>query len=176
MFYMTTAKIRGIDHIGITVPDIDAATKFLTEALGAEVIYDSYPKSDPPQEGADVERALNVPEGTQMIAVRMLKIEHGPGIELFEFHAPVQRESVRPSDYGLQHFGVYADDIDASVARFEKAGGVMFKGPDELMFPKEIGKGNQWCYGRAPWGAVIEFIHYGDMPYEKDTPLRRWKP
>lgn len=28
-----------------------------------------------------MERALNVPEGTQMVAVRMLKIEHGPGIE-----------------------------------------------------------------------------------------------
>lgn len=173
---MIPAKIRGIDHIGITVPDIDAATKFLVEALGAEVIYDSYAKSDPPQEGADVERALNVPEGTQMIAVRMLKIEHGPGIELFEFRAPVQRESVRPSDYGLQHFAVYADDIDTSVARFEKAGGVMFKGPGDLMFPKEIGAGNQWCYGLAPWGTVIEFIHYGGMPYEKDTPLRRWKP
>ena len=37
---MTTAKIRGIDHIGITVPDIDAATKFLVEALGAEMIYE----------------------------------------------------------------------------------------------------------------------------------------
>jgi hypothetical protein len=94
---------------------------------------------------------------------------------LFEFHAPVHREPARPSDYGLQHFGVYADDIDASVARFEKAGGVMFKDPDELMFPKEIGMGNQWCYGRAPWGMVIEFIHYGHMPYEVDTTLRRWK-
>lgn len=173
---MTNAKIRGIDHIGITVPDIDAATKFLVEALGAEMIYESYAKSNPPQEGADVERALNVPEGTQMVAVRMLKIEHGPGIELFEFHARVQREAVRPSDYGLQHLCVYADDIDASVARFEKAGGLMFKGPGDLIFPKEIGPGNRWCYGRAPWGAVIEFIHYGDMPYENDTTLRRWKP
>ena len=173
---MATAKIRGIDHIGITVPDIDAATKFLVEALGAEMIYESYAKSNPPQEGADVERALNVPEGTQMVAVRMLKIEHGPGIELFEFHARVQREAVSASDYGLQHLCVYADDIDASVARFEKAGGLMFKGPGDFMFPKEIGPGNRWCYGRVPWGAVIEFIHYGDMPYEKDTSLRRWKP
>ena len=38
---MTTAKIRGIDHIGITVPDIDVETKFLVEALGAEIIYES---------------------------------------------------------------------------------------------------------------------------------------
>lgn len=38
---MTTAKIRGIDHIGITVPDIDVETKFLVEALCAEIIYES---------------------------------------------------------------------------------------------------------------------------------------
>jgi catechol 2,3-dioxygenase-like lactoylglutathione lyase family enzyme len=173
---MITAQLRGMDHIGITVPDINAATTFLTAALGAELIYESYSKTDPPQGGVDVERALNVSQGTQLVAVRMLKIEHGPGIELFEFNATTQREPVRPSDYGLQHFAVYADDIGASVARFEKAGGVMFEGPGDLLFPKEIGSGNQWCYGRAPWGTVIEFIHYCDMPYERETLLRRWKP
>lgn len=34
-------SIRGIDHIGITVPDIEEATRFLIEALGAELIYQS---------------------------------------------------------------------------------------------------------------------------------------
>lgn len=33
--------IRGIDHIGITVPDMEEATEFLHNAFGAKVAYDS---------------------------------------------------------------------------------------------------------------------------------------
>ncbi|MFT7865631.1 VOC family protein, partial [Salmonella enterica subsp. enterica serovar Enteritidis] len=33
--------VRGIDHIGITVPDIEQATLFLEQALDARVLYRS---------------------------------------------------------------------------------------------------------------------------------------
>ncbi|WP_056059875.1 VOC family protein [Sphingomonas sp. Leaf230] len=34
-------KVRGIDHIGITVPDVEAATRFLSEAFDATIVYDT---------------------------------------------------------------------------------------------------------------------------------------
>ena len=36
---MPDETIRGLDHIGIFVPDFDAAKTFLVEAFGAQLIY-----------------------------------------------------------------------------------------------------------------------------------------
>jgi hypothetical protein len=88
----------------------------------------------------------------------------------------ILRHPWRPSDFGLQHVAVYVDDIDYAIQRFVAAGGTMFTGPNELV-GLEKGKGNAWCYGRTPWGTVIELITYpGPKEYERTTPLRRWTP
>lgn len=174
---MNTTSIRGIDHIGITVPDIDAATQFLIAALGAEVLYESVSRVDPPIGGPETEKKFQLSKDTQTVAVRMIKLPHGPGIELFEMHAPEQLQPVRPSDFGLQHFALYVDDMAAAIAQFTAAGGVLFDHPAPLLFPLETGAGNLFCYGRAPWGTVIEFITLpSPPPYEQQTPLRRWRP
>lgn len=81
---------RGIDHVGVTVPDLDAATEFFARAFGAEVLYDTLPRSDGPKGGWGTERRLGVPQGTAEVAVRMLRLPNGPGIELFEFNGPRQ--------------------------------------------------------------------------------------
>lgn len=38
--------IRGIDHVGVTVPSIEQATEFFVRALGAQVLYDTLPRED----------------------------------------------------------------------------------------------------------------------------------
>ncbi len=107
----------------------------------------------------------------------MMKLKHGPGLELFEMKGPEQSQPVRPSDYGLQHFAVYVDDINEAISLFEQAGGKMFTSPQPLMFPTEVGENNFFCYGRTPWGNVIELISLpSKLPYEDHTSLRRWKP
>jgi catechol 2,3-dioxygenase-like lactoylglutathione lyase family enzyme len=174
---MSNNPARGMDHVGITVADLEAATRFFQDAFGAEVIYDSIAKDDPSLEGEEPERILKVAKGTTISAVRMLKLQYGPGLELFEMHGSDQSAPVRPSDYGLQHLAVYVDDIKEAIRLFEAAGGEMFTEPQPLMFPTEVGEGNFFCYGRAPWGSVIELITLpASMPYEEDTNLRRWKP
>nr|WP_318383120.1 VOC family protein [uncultured Enterobacter sp.] len=173
---MVDTSISGMDHIGITVPDIEQATTFLCDALGAELIYTSVSPGDPLDQDAQ-QHTLRLAPGTQVKAVRMLKLHHGPGIELFEMHGADQHDPPRASDYGLQHFAVYAKDIDAAIRRFVQVGGVMFTEPKALSFPTERGEGNVFCYGRTPWGGIIEFISRpSPMPYEHNTPLRRWQP
>ncbi|AEI64714.1 VOC family protein [Corallococcus macrosporus] len=170
------AGVRGIDHIGITVPDLNAATAFFIEALGAEVLYDTLSKGQPPQEGADLQRRLRFLPGSSIRAMRMLRLGNGPSIELFEYAAPEQRPPARPNDLGLQHLAVYVDDMDTALARFQAAGGEVFSSPHELP-ALEQGPGNAFCYARAPWGTLIEFISYpSPQPYEQQTALRRWKP
>lgn len=170
-------SIRGIDHIGMTVPDIEQATQFLCEALGAELIYQSVAPEEKDLDNEAQQQTLHLVPNTVIKSIRMLKLQHGPGIELFEMHGPDQREPLRASDFGLQHFAVYADDIDRALQRFTEAGGETFTAPKPLGFPTEKGEGNCFCYGRTPWGSIIEFIAYPTpMPYEQETTLRRWKP
>lgn len=174
---MRASPVHGMDHVGITVPDIDCATRFFEEAFDAELIYESKSLADEPDEGPETEQKLNLLPGTRVNAVRMLRLRCGPGVELFQMAGPQQGEPARPSDYGLQHFALYVDDIDAAVIQFEAAGGSMFTGPQKIMFEPEKGDGNVFCYGATPWGSVIELITYpSPMPYEEATPLRRWRP
>lgn len=174
---MEKHPVRGMDHIGITVAELEQATRFFQQAFGAQVIYDSVAPTANDVQGEETERTLNLMPGTRIKAVRMLALQHGPGLELFEMAGPQQRDPVRPSDYGLQHFAVYVDDMAAAVSRFEAAGGQMFTAPQPLMFPTERGEGNLFCYGQTPWGSVIELISLpSPLPYETDTSLRRWKP
>lgn len=174
---MKASPFHGMDHVGITVADMEAATRFFESAFDAELIYESKPSSEPPDEGSDLERTLGVPAGTRMHSVRMLALRNGPGVELLQFSGPDQREPIRPADYGLQHFAVYVDDMPAAVAKFEDAGGTMLTDPQPFMFKPEEGDGNLFCYGRTPWGSTIELVTYSSpMPYEGATPLRRWRP
>jgi catechol 2,3-dioxygenase-like lactoylglutathione lyase family enzyme len=161
--------------VGVTVPDIEAATTFFRHALGAEALYDTLRPEDGPDEGPSIEQGLGVPEGTQKTRVRMLTLPHGPGLELFEFRALHQREPV-VSDLGWQHLAVYVDDLDAAVLRVEEAGGTGLSGPRPLP-GVEAGPRNRMTYTRTPWVSTLGLITYPDpQPYEQHTPHRRWHP
>ena len=172
---MEEKTIRGIDHVGVVVPDLDRATKFLEEAFGAQVIYQSLSMSDPPLEGNDIETQTSLFRGTRITGLTMIRMERGPDIELFEMHGPVMHPSAQSSDYGMTHMAFYADDPDAAVSRFERAGGVMFMRPTKIPVAVEDGERNSFCYGRTPWGMLVEFISYPSrMAYEDTATLRRW--
>lgn len=164
---MAKITVSGINHIGITVPDIEAAKKFLVEAFAGQLIYQSFGPADPPRQGPEFERAVGAFPGTVVRAQAMVKIGNGPDIELFEMHGPEQTPPIRASDFGITHFGLYTDDIDAAVARFEKAGGTALTAPRAIPYATEKGPGNKVCYGRMPWGTTIEFITLPDrMAYQ----------
>jgi catechol 2,3-dioxygenase-like lactoylglutathione lyase family enzyme len=173
---MSIRPTRGIDHIGITVPDLDAASKFFQDAFDAVPLYDNIPRSQGPMAGPAAEKLLDLAPGTSLATMRMMKLAHGPGLELFEMRGPVQQQPARPSDFGVQHFAVYVDDIPESLRRFTAAGGEILSGPSEML-GLEKGEGNAFVYARAPWGTVIELLTTpGPEEYERTTKLRRWKP
>ncbi|MEE9095933.1 VOC family protein [Pseudarthrobacter phenanthrenivorans] len=165
--------IRAIEHIGITVPDLEQATDFFVDAFGAEKIYDML---DEPLAGPAVEAGLGIPQGARIEAIRMLRLGDGPNLELFTYSGAAQREPVVPSDYGLQHFCVYVDDIEEASTRLEKAGGQLLSAPGDLP-GGDAGEGNRYLYARTPWGSTVELVTYpSPQAYESRTPLRRWRP
>ncbi|HEU4656743.1 MAG TPA: VOC family protein [Capillimicrobium sp.] len=170
------ACARGIDHVGVTVPCIEAATTFFVQAFAASVLYDALRREDGPVCGRQTERRLGVPAGTQEIAIRMLRLADGPGIELFEFRGPRQRDPANPADFGWQHVAIYVDDLQLAVERVVAAGARILAPPRPLP-PLEAGARNRFVYCATPWGSTLELISYPDpQPYETMTALRRWRP
>lgn len=166
-------SIRAIEHVGITVPDLEQATTFFFEAFGAEKLYDML---DEPLAGSAVESGLGVPPGAVIETIRMLRFGGGPNIELFVYSGTAQKEPVTPNDFGIQHFCVYVDDIDAAAQRLEEAGGTLLSQPNDLP-GGDAGPGNRYLYARTPWGSTVELVTYpSPQAYESTTHLRRWRP
>ena len=167
-------NVHGIDHIGLTVPDIDKACEFFEEAFNAVVLYDTYTKGQPVRNNDFTHHRLRIPNSMGETAIRMISLPNGPGIELFEFIGPDQSSANVPSDIGWQHVAFYVDDIDFAIEQVERAGGRRNSNPVNLS-GIEAGDKNQFCYCITPWGSSIELITYPTpQPYLKNSTRRKW--
>ena len=92
--------VRGMDHVGLTVPDLGIATTFLIEVLGAEVIQDIVSDTTGPLRGPVAEDQLGIPNESEITKIRLLRIGDAPGIELFEFRRTSQQQPVMINDLG----------------------------------------------------------------------------
>ena len=82
--------LRGVDHIGITVPNMEQATAFFVDVLGCELLYER----EPPEDDAPRHR-LGVPAGSRIRGVRFLRCANGANIELFDSTHPTSARSSR---------------------------------------------------------------------------------
>ncbi|MDO5626829.1 MAG: VOC family protein [Mobilicoccus sp.] len=173
---MTDAPLpRGIQHVGVTVPDLEAATRFFVEGLGASIAYDGLSPEDEPRSGQEVEEQLGLPRGAAIHRQRMIVIGNGPGLEVFEISGE-QREAAGLADFGLNHIALYCDDIEGSLARLVAAGGEALSGVHGNS-RYEDSPGNGSVYVKAPWGMLIELQtipngHY----YPADSQAKVWMP
>jgi len=146
---------RGINHIGLTVPDIEVATRFFKESLDGKVAYDSQTKIDDPRSGTYVEHVLGLEKGAKIIKKRMMVFHNGPNIEMFEFKDVSQRKAVTLQDIGFTHISFYVDDFDGAFKQVEQAGGEPISEPHNNTKYEDT-KGNKTVYFRTPWGSLIE--------------------
>lgn len=172
---MENSQFRGIDHIGWTVPDMEAATQFLDQAFGAQVLHNTPPKTAGPLGGPDIERLLGLPAGGQVMQIRLLRLLNGPSLELFEVANAPQQRPAGLADFGYTHLGLYVDDVAAASQRFEAAGGQLLSAPFGLP-GVESGPGNDFVYGRPPWGPMVELLKYQTNVQYPDSHLTRWTP
>jgi catechol 2,3-dioxygenase-like lactoylglutathione lyase family enzyme len=168
--------VRGMDHVGMTVPDIEEATNFFKEAFQAGVCYDVQKPEHDPMKGEEVEKQLGLPDGFSIIHMRLLRIGDGPTIELFQLGNKTDGEPARISDMGLHHFGFYVDDMETASRAFESAGGTLLTDPHPLA-GVEDGPRNAGVYGTTPWGSLIELLTYPDgIDYPEESEAERWTP
>lgn len=164
--------LRGLDHVGFTVPDVEEAVRFFVEVLGCERFYDLGPfRSD----GDWMQTHLAVHPRAVMRKLTLLRCGHGSNFEIFEYEAPDQRrEQPRNSDIGGHHLAFYVDDLDAALSHL-RGHGVRILG--EPTRSAGASAGQAWVYFLTPWGMQCELVCFpGGKAYEKTTERRLWHP
>lgn len=146
---------RGINHIGLTVPNINEATRFFTDALEGQIAYDSQTKLEQPRDGSFVERVLGLTSGAQIVKKRMMVFGNGPNIEMFEFYNAPQQPAQQLQDIGFTYISFYVDNFDAALQRVIQAGGQPISEPHSNTKYEDTAN-NQTVYIKTPWGSLIE--------------------
>src|ERR1700754_5071388 len=95
---MTLPGLRGAEHIGFTVPDLDEEHRFFVEVIGCEFVY-----SLPAMQRDDdwMREHLNVDPRAVVNEIRFYRCGFGPNFEVFEY-APTPSQKPQPlnSDIG----------------------------------------------------------------------------
>lgn len=145
----TQLETAGIDHVGINVPDADAAIAFYRELLGASVLSDVRPGEAGP---AWKERFRWHPSA-RLVRLVMLAIPGNGKLELFQYDTPDgTRDHPHQDDAGATHVALKAKDIDRSIAVLKAHGLTILNDP--ITNPD----GNRWFYFLTPWGSQTELV------------------
>jgi catechol 2,3-dioxygenase-like lactoylglutathione lyase family enzyme len=137
--------VQRLEHIGIVVDDLAAATAFFT-ALGLEL------EGEASVEGGLVDR-INGLEGVQADVVMLRTPDDSSKLELAKYRSPAYEGNdgpVPPNAPGIRHILFVVDDIQASLAGLRAHGGELV---GELVNYEDI----YWlCYVRGPAGIIVE--------------------
>jgi catechol 2,3-dioxygenase-like lactoylglutathione lyase family enzyme len=137
--------VQRMDHVGIVVDDLAAATAFFLE-LGLEL------QGESPVQGAWVDRVVGL-EGVRA-EIAMLQTPDGHGrVELAKFHAPPAEggDPNAPANApGIRHITFAVDDLDDVLARLQARGAELVGEVERYENIYRI------CYIRGPEGIIVE--------------------
>ena len=158
--------IRGVNHIGITVPNLAEAEAFFTDVLACQKATSFGPFRD--DTGTFMQDLLDVDPRAVIEQITLMRCGFGSNIELFQYTAPDQQTvTARNSDIGGHHIAFYVDDIDMAAAYLKDKGVRTLMGP--LPVTEGPAAGQSILYFFAPWGLQLEAISFPQgMAYEKD--------
>jgi catechol 2,3-dioxygenase-like lactoylglutathione lyase family enzyme len=164
--------LAGTDHVGFTVPDLEAATRFFVDVIGCVQVFEIGPfQSDDDW----MQVHLGVDPRAVIRKLRMFRCKTGASFEIFEYE--IEGASTPPprnSDVGGHHLAFYVEDVNAAVA-YLKARRITVqgepttmqsgpsKGPDLGLLPEPVGRAARTCQlssghgsaARQPRGALV---------------------
>ncbi|MCW3008841.1 MAG: hypothetical protein JWP17_3467 [Solirubrobacterales bacterium] len=137
--------VQRLEHIGIVVDDLEAATAFFA-ALGLEL------DGKASVEGALVDR-INGLDGVRADIAILRTPDGNAKVELARYHSPAYegQDGPEPANApGIRHILFVVDDIKASLASLQAQGG-------ELVGELVNYENSYWlCYVRGPAGIIVE--------------------
>ena len=137
--------LRRMDHVGIVVDDLAAATEFFVE-LGLVL------QGQTPVEGRWVDRIVGL-EGVRVDSAMMETPDGNGRLELVKFNSPSSEGDnghAPANTLGIRHIAFVVEDIDAVIARLRGRGAELV---GELERYENIFR---LCYVRGPEGIIIE--------------------
>ena len=150
--------LRRLDHVGVTVPDLEEATRFLVDVLSAASTSTRWARSS--DDGDWMSEHLGVHPRATVPENRFFRCGGQTVFEVFQYTAPDQRTAVpKNSDIGGHHLALYVDDLDArwttSGARASRPW-VSLNAISNLISKINQSFFQRWVYFRAPWGLQME--------------------
>jgi len=130
-------KISEVDHIAVTVSNINNSLKFYQEVLGFEMWFDL------PLEGKGLENLIRVKKGTRLRTIMLRQKGSNRGmVELIEFNPPAvsankSKKATAPG-FLLLSFQVLNEKLEDVCLKLEKKGVTVYSKPQPLEF-KGIG-------------------------------------
>ncbi|MEV0069076.1 VOC family protein [Amycolatopsis sp. NPDC050768] len=152
---MPIPGVTGVDHFGLTVPDLDQAHEFFTEVLGCEYLYRLGPYE---HDDSWMSEHLGVDDKAVMRRLHFYRLGGKAIFEVFQYEAPEQNPvPPRNSDVGGHHIALYVEDLDAAVADLHRRGLRVLGEPTTSSGASE---GQRWVYFLSPWGLQCELVSY----------------
>lgn len=137
--------IQRMDHVGIVVEDLAAATEFFLE-LGLEL------QGEGSVEGDRVDRVVGL-DGVRSELVMLQTPDGQRRLELAKFHSPPSPggDPRAPANApGIRHLAFVVDDIEAAVA------GLRARGTELVGELVRYEDSYRLCYVRGPEGIIVE--------------------
>jgi len=149
-----------LDHVAVTVPDLDAAVEWYCMMFGFSVAWRE-DWTDAPA------RPLGLPGET--VRLRGAGLDIGAGVYLELHEMPPPRAARRRLDQtGISHFAFRTTDIDALYARLAAAGVSFKSGPQHIATGGLAGE--RWVYAEDPWGVAWHLCqHPARPPFQRDS-------
>ena len=145
---------RRIDHVGITVSDLDRSLHFYRDVLGMKLLARSTLKD---AGNADL-------LGVDDLELTIADLDPGDGrvVELLQYSAPSgKRVAYRSWDSASMHLALTVDDLDALRSRLQEAGiEIISRRPLTISDPGTSWDGVRCLYVRDPDGAVLELVQH----------------
>lgn len=168
-----------VDHVGLTVPDLDAGVDFYTQVFGGTELYRLGPfdAAEMPAmpDGRDwTEAHVNVAGAKLTIA--MLHIAPNLMLELFQYDAPADRRTTPPRncDHGGHHIAFKVDDLESAKSYLGANGCRVMDGP--IAMDEGPCAGLKVNYVLDPWGNQLELVEYETQAFEADAPVKIYRP
>lgn len=168
-----------VDHVGLTVPDLDAAVRFYSEVIGGHELYRIGPfdAAEMPRMKDDrdwTEAHINVAGARLTIA--MLQVGPNLMLELFQYEKPADQRRTPPRncDWGGHHVAFKVADLEVAKKYLAGKGCKVMAGPIVLdQGPCATTRVN---YVLDPWGNQLELVEYTRQAFEETAPVKIYRP
>lgn len=168
-----TVPVRGIEHVGINVPNMDEAIRFFHTTFGFKPVTEM---NDVPVDDG-FRKLFHMHDGAKVKSIVMLRAGNGANLELFQYDSPKStKEQPSYDDAGAAHVGFYTDDIVSAVAELRAKGITVLTDPITMSHGPTAGE--SWTYFLTPWGAKMELVSYpkGEAYEQQAGSIRLWTP